>query len=93
MPAPIILSGKFKSTGRLLNSAGVPNTKSNCVVYGDGLNSDFSKSRLFFTSVTLNCVVADVKLSTKNPDLNLFNPFASGINKFSVFVSRRESVE
>ena len=31
-----------------------------------------------------------LKLSTKNPDLNLFNPFASVIVKFAVSVSRRD---
>ena len=33
----------------------------------------------------------DVKLSTKNPDLNLFNPFASGTKRFAVLVSSNES--
>ena len=35
----------------------------------------------------VSCGNNDVKLSTKNPDLNLFNPFSSETNKFDVSVS------
>ena len=46
---------------------------------------------ILFLSSTLSSWVADeVKLSTKNPDLNLLSPEESVINRFAVFVSNRD---
>ena len=46
-------------------------------------------SILFFTGISDSWGWKVVKLSTKNPDLNLFNPSSSGTNKFAVAVSKR----
>ena len=40
----------------------------------------------------VSCDDVEVKLSTKNPDLNLFNPFESETKSDVVFVSSKESV-
>ena len=57
-----------------------------------GLNScDSGWMQLFFPKER-SCIGAfwSEKLSTKNPDLNLFNPLESWIKRFEVFVSNRE---
>ena len=47
-------------------------------------------NQYYFLLVFQTLVVENVvKLSTKNPDLNLFNPFSSGTNKLAVAVSKR----
>ena len=46
---------------------------------------------LFFISILFSWESIVVKLSTKNPDLNLFNPLESETKRFAVFVSRRDS--
>ena len=48
-------------------------------------------SILFLISISFSWVIVDVKLSTKNPDLNLFNPEESATNKFAVFVSNKDN--
>ena len=52
----------------------------------------FISSTLFFIGMNVSCGNKDVKLSTKNPDLNLFNPFSSDTNKFDVSVSNKDRV-
>ena len=41
--------------------------------------------------ISKSWVLKDVKLSTKNPDLNLLRPLASLINWFAVLLSSKES--
>ena len=67
-----------------------PKIKSTSVVYGDGLSSELATSILFLIIVSFFCAEVVEKSSTKNPDLNLFNPFTSLIKRFEVSVSNKE---
>ena len=58
---------------------------------GAALNSPVLTSMQFFTLVTFNCVAALSKLSTKNPDLNLFSPLESPMNRLEVSDSSNDS--
>ena len=84
--AAVLLStvGSTSTTG--------PVCKANEFVLCFGLRILFAWSILLFLPSLMSWVENDVKLSTKNPDLNLFRPFASGINWLAVFVSRIERV-
>ena len=50
----------------------------------------FDTSKLFLYPTKVDCARKLVKLSTKNPALNLLNPAASGMNKLAVFASYKE---
>ena len=50
----------------------------------------FALSILFLMVDLLSWALNPVKLSTKNPDLNLLRPEASEINRFAVLVSKRD---
>ena len=69
-----------------------PIKRSTSVQYGDGLNSWFVASIEFLIFVVVFCVFKFLKLSTKNPDLNLSNPFTSRILNDCVFASKRFKV-
>ena len=49
-------------------------------------------SKEFFTGTLVSCGKRVVKSSTKKPDLNLFKPSESAINKLSVLTSNKDKV-
>ena len=56
-----------------------------------GLKTLFAISILFLNSTPSSWAKNDVKLSTKKPDLNLLSPEESGMKRFDVLVSSRDS--
>ena len=62
------------------------------VVYTEGLNWEFSTSIEFLAIKVDFWEINVVKLSTKNPDLNLYNPFASLIVKLAVSFYNKDRV-
>ena len=62
-------------------------------VWWEGLNSLWFKSILFLNRIPFSWARKDEKLSTKNPDLNRFNPWESGIKRLAVLVSNKDNIQ